>query len=121
MSQQHALLLSSELCAVGVPSVWAARVLLLWQGDCCGQPRSCGWPLVCWLPGCALCDGCWPRWAEPGHETTGCRASRVPGLLLAHWWVDLGSKLILAGSSVLDLMLACRWVGLVFDMADCEV
>ena len=28
--------------------------------------------------------------AGPGHEVPSCRTLGTPGLVLAHWWVDLG-------------------------------
>ena len=41
VSQQHTPFWSPDL---GVPPIWAAWVLLLWQADYCGQSGRYGWP-----------------------------------------------------------------------------
>lgn len=34
-----------------------------------------------------------------------------PGLVLAHWWIKLGTRVAGFGPKVLELMLACLWAG----------
>lgn len=62
--------------------------------------------------------GCWL--VGLGHEAAGCRTPGVLRLVLAHWWAELSSGVMVVGSRFPDLMLACWWVELVPDMASCE-
>ena len=44
------------------------------------------------LPGPALCGGCWPLVGGTRSQMAGCRSPGDPGLVLDHWWVELGFK-----------------------------
>ena len=67
----------------------------------------------CWCSG-ARSWGSWLRSlsclrAGVGLLVGGVEVQGVPGLVLAHWWVDLDPEV----SGCLKLVSACWWVGLV--------
>ena len=71
------------------PPMGTAWSLLLWQADWRGQPGRHGWPLVCLVAGPCLVQ----RLLITGGRGWGrrCLAAEtwlVPGLVLAHWWVE---------------------------------
>ena len=73
-------------------------------------------PWSTWLPGLVLCRS-WCqiiRWlaTEPYH---------VSELVLAHWWLELGSVAEAVGPGILDLILSWWWMGPVLDTAGCSV
>lgn len=63
------------------------------------------------------------------HKAASCgdpEREVVPGLVLAHWWVKLGSGVgsattVLGWPGVWDLVLACWWVGPVPGIASSGV
>ena len=83
-SQQHTLLWSLELYALGFLPVWAVWVLLLWWLSTVGSLVCITSPLSGWLPVLVFCEAavCWQPDSSLG----------VLGLVLAHWWAELGSK-----------------------------
>ena len=87
-----------------------------------------GGPWSGWLPGLALCGGCWPPGGQVAVEPLG-----ILELVLAHLWVEpgrdgwlqglgvRGSFSLLVGRAMVGgigpgLLLACWWVGLVLAL-----
>lgn len=87
-----------------------------------------------WLKGPSLC-GCLQQ-AGPGQEATGCKYHGLQGLLLVHWWAELGfwvggcgarssgsSIHLLLGVGVWGvskLAWACRWEELGSKISGCK-
>lgn len=67
-----------------VPYVGCIIGPLLWWADFGGWSGRCGWPLVCWLPGPALCGG---------------------KLLATSWWAR---SCVLADASLVVLTGSCH-------------
>lgn len=42
-----------------------------------------------------------------GHEAADCRTPGVSRLVLAQWWAEPGSRIVIVGSGFPDLVLAC--------------
>lgn len=82
VSQQCTPLWSPELYAVGVPSVWAECVLLLWQAAYCGQSCWHGSPSV-WVTGRPylvrrlLATGRWLGYEKFGYRALGNPRARA--------------------------------------------
>ena len=93
MSQQHAPIWSPGLYALGVPPLWAAWVLLLWWDDYCGESDRHSWLPVQLVARPRLVQrllaAIWQGWVirQLIVEPWG-----APGLLLAHWCVEVGSR-----------------------------
>ena len=82
---------SPKLHALGVPSMWAAWILLLWRQTTIGTAR----PWSSGLPGPALCGGCWLLVDGLGHKAASCR---TPGWGGVGPWSSAGSLVSRTGS-----------------------
>ena len=58
------------------------------------------------LPGPALCGGSQLLVGRLYHEAASCRPLGVPGLMLAHWWVEVGLRI--SGCWDLEFLELCR-------------
>ena len=74
-----------------------------------------GWLCDQGSPGLAL------GWKWLGPRSADCRACSVLRLMLAHWWLELGSVAEAVGPRILDLILSWWWMGPVLDTAGCGV
>ena len=99
--------------------MWAAWVLLLCCPDYCRWFGTCAWPSVVSVTKPCLV---WRLPATAGWDwVTRCLAPEpreILELVVAHWWAEPGSGM---DGTVLDVVLAWWFAGLIPDMADCGV
>ena len=77
----------------------------------CGQSGMHYWPFV-WLAAspCFFVEAavCWKT--RLAHDAAGCRSLGVLGLVLAHWWAELGFKVGGCGVGAAGWDLLLTWL-----------
>lgn len=91
-SAAHSPLVTWAICPRVSPSLGCVGPSVV-VAEYCGQSAMHYWPFV-WLAAspCLFVEAaiCWKT--RLAHDAAGCRSLGVLGLVLAHWWAELGFK-----------------------------